>query len=309
MRHCPFCSTSAVPQRLGSARLKPRVKTISGLAAQVDEAQLDRLFAALAHGGRRAVLAAICRGVVTGAALVDKLKRREHDVAKQLGVLSRAGLVVGRRERRWVRLLPEADVVRAATAWVATLRASEPPPVRRYGDTDERNQLARALRNSGRRRMLTHLCGPGIHTQAAVGKACGLPQALASRGLMKLSAVGLASSERAGRAKRYAAGFEAVEGLWEWLNKIETALIEGRPIAQSVELAEPVSTTRVAATSSPDAGAHADGEPEPDDAADEAQSEAPSPRPVEADVPEIGDAPGREDASASSPDPSEDSGS
>lgn len=86
------------------------------------ERQLDLVFAALADGTRRAILARLAEGEATLNELADPFEMSLQAVSKHLKVLERAGLISRRRDaqRRPCRI--ELAPLDGATSWIAENR-------------------------------------------------------------------------------------------------------------------------------------------------------------------------------------------
>jgi DNA-binding transcriptional ArsR family regulator len=84
--------------------------------------QADQVLSALADPTRRQLLAELAaRGSATATTLARQLPITRQAVVKHLTVLSRAGLVTGRREGREVRYAPQPEGLAATAQWLAAL--------------------------------------------------------------------------------------------------------------------------------------------------------------------------------------------
>lgn len=82
------------------------------------------ILAALADPTRRQLLAELAtRGAATATALAEQLPITRQAVVKHLAVLSRAGLVAGRREGREVRYVARPEGLATTARWMAGLAA------------------------------------------------------------------------------------------------------------------------------------------------------------------------------------------
>jgi DNA-binding transcriptional ArsR family regulator len=103
----------------------------------------DAVFAALADPTRRSILRAVAeRGPVTATALSDELPISRQAVAKHLGLLRHAGLVVADRAGRETRFVAVAAPLDDLAAWAEQTS-------RRWDD-----RLARLRERLGERRAL-----------------------------------------------------------------------------------------------------------------------------------------------------------
>ena len=218
-----------------------RKKTIKRVARAeaVESDLLDAFFAALADADRNELLSTICDGVVTGAALSDKLDWRRDETSRQARILRDGGLIEAQREGEWKRFVPQLAGVEAAKAWAVALRASEPVRIKRPQTRLERFQRARVLANRGRRGLFTQVRVGEAVRQSELARACGLSQPQASRGLGRLVECGLVAVEHEGRLTRYSVCFDAIESVWAWFASAERKLTEGRVVAKAVKLPEP----------------------------------------------------------------------
>jgi DNA-binding transcriptional ArsR family regulator len=87
------------------------------------DSNLDAVFAAMADGTRREILARLARGEATVMELAEPFAMTQPAVSQHLKVLEAAGLVVGRVDgaRRPRRLAPAG--IDAMERWLAMLRA------------------------------------------------------------------------------------------------------------------------------------------------------------------------------------------
>ena len=84
----------------------------------------DRVFTALADPTRREVLRLVSeRGPASATTLERELPVSRQAVVKHLVVLSRAGLVAGRREGQQVRYTLVPEPLDEAAAWIAAIGA------------------------------------------------------------------------------------------------------------------------------------------------------------------------------------------
>ena len=88
------------------------------------EPSVDAVFAALADGTRRSLLAEVARrGEVTPTELASGVPVSRQAVAKHLGVLAGAGLVDARREGRETRYRPTPQPLGDAIGWMVDVGA------------------------------------------------------------------------------------------------------------------------------------------------------------------------------------------
>ena len=84
----------------------------------------DAVFSALADPTRRQVLGLVAqRGPASATTLVRELPVSRQAIAKHLGALSRAGLVVGERQGQEVRYALVPAPLEDAAAWLAEIEA------------------------------------------------------------------------------------------------------------------------------------------------------------------------------------------
>jgi DNA-binding transcriptional ArsR family regulator len=86
-------------------------------------ARLDRTFAALADGTRRAILGRLAMGEATVGELAEPFRVSRPAISKHLRVLERAGLVRRTRDGRISRCVLNARPMRDAADWVDRYRA------------------------------------------------------------------------------------------------------------------------------------------------------------------------------------------
>ena len=86
-------------------------------------ARLDRTFAALADGTRRAILGRLAIGEATVGELAEPFRVSRPAISKHLRVLERAGLVRRTRDGRISRCVLNARPMRDAADWVDDYRA------------------------------------------------------------------------------------------------------------------------------------------------------------------------------------------
>jgi DNA-binding transcriptional ArsR family regulator len=92
--------------------------------ARAPGGQADEILSALADPTRRQLLAELAaHGTATATGLARQLPITRQAVVKHLMVLSRAGLVTGRREGREVRYAPQPEGLIATAQWLAGLAA------------------------------------------------------------------------------------------------------------------------------------------------------------------------------------------
>lgn len=86
-------------------------------------AQLDRVYGAIADPTRRAILTVLARGEVNVGSLAGRFPISFNGVSKHVKVLERAGLVERsvRGREHWLRLEPEP--LQEAARWLAHYRA------------------------------------------------------------------------------------------------------------------------------------------------------------------------------------------
>lgn len=85
-------------------------------------AVLDRTFAALADGTRRAILARLAEGEATVTALAAPFDMTMPAVSKHLKVLEQAGLVSRGRDRQWRPARLDPRPLRAVADWAEQYR-------------------------------------------------------------------------------------------------------------------------------------------------------------------------------------------
>jgi DNA-binding transcriptional ArsR family regulator len=86
----------------------------------LDDAELDRAFAALADPTRRAILARLAQGDAAVLELAEPFAMSQPAVSKHLAVLESAGLVSRRREGRTRPCHLEPDRLRSLSEWVGS---------------------------------------------------------------------------------------------------------------------------------------------------------------------------------------------
>ena len=92
-------------------------KRIDG--AGIDGPQVDAVFAALGDGTRRELLRAVADlGPTTATRLAADREISRQAVAKHLGVLDRAGLVVAERQGRETQYRAHPAALRCAVDWI-----------------------------------------------------------------------------------------------------------------------------------------------------------------------------------------------
>ena len=199
--------------------------------------RLDAFFRAFSEEDGGKLVAAICRGAVTGADLARELNWTRDKVSRRTDDLQTGGIVEKRRDGRWVRTTPQLEGVEAAQAWMAGLRSDTPPSPRT--SPQERYKLAPLFADEGRRSLLSAMhAAPGA-TQAELIRACGLSQPVASRGLTRLVDGGLADRVRVDGRARYTLRAKAVESFFAWLVDAREKLARGRKTAGDVVLPAP----------------------------------------------------------------------
>lgn len=88
------------------------------------DAEPGEILSALADATRRQLLAQLATGgPATATALAEQLPITRQAVVKHLAVLSRAGLVAGRREGREVRYVARPQGLATTARWMAGLAA------------------------------------------------------------------------------------------------------------------------------------------------------------------------------------------
>src|SRR5262249_28632652 len=88
----------------------------------MQDAQLDRVFSALADPTRRAILARLARGEATVNQIADPIPMSLPSVSKHLKVLEHAGLISRGREAQWRPCKLEAKALKAVDDWVSLYR-------------------------------------------------------------------------------------------------------------------------------------------------------------------------------------------
>lgn len=89
---------------------------------KMHDAQLDRVFAALADPTRRAILARLANGEATVNEIAEPIPMSLPSVSKHLKVLERAGLISRGREAQWRPCRLEAQAFKAVDDWVERYR-------------------------------------------------------------------------------------------------------------------------------------------------------------------------------------------
>jgi DNA-binding transcriptional ArsR family regulator len=98
--------------------VSPRAEPPAPGAAAPNGEPADELFAALADPTRRSILRAVAEhGPITATALAGELPITRQAVAKHLGVLRHAGLVVGDRAGRETRFVADVAPLGELAAW------------------------------------------------------------------------------------------------------------------------------------------------------------------------------------------------
>ena len=103
------------PERIGTEGIQgARVEGVP-----VDGARVDAVFAALGDGTRRDLLRAVADlGPTTATRLAADRDISRQAVAKHLGVLDRAGLVVAERQGRETQYRADPAAMRCAVDWI-----------------------------------------------------------------------------------------------------------------------------------------------------------------------------------------------
>src|SRR5262245_12687118 len=81
-------------------------------------AQLDMIFAALAHPARRAMLARLSKGEATVSELAEPLDMSLPAVTKHLKVMERAKLISRSKNAQWRPCRLEAAPLKTASGWI-----------------------------------------------------------------------------------------------------------------------------------------------------------------------------------------------
>jgi DNA-binding transcriptional ArsR family regulator len=87
---------------------------------RLDSSRLDRVFSALAHPTRRAVLARLSRGEATAGELAAPFRISLPAMTRHLHVLEDAGLLARQVDGRIHRLRLMVDPIQDAALWMAT---------------------------------------------------------------------------------------------------------------------------------------------------------------------------------------------
>lgn len=91
------------------------------MSGDADDTTADLVFTALGDGTRRELLRAVAQhGPTTATQLAADREISRQAVAKHLGVLDRAGLVVSERQGRETRYRAEPAPLRSAVDWIET---------------------------------------------------------------------------------------------------------------------------------------------------------------------------------------------
>jgi len=85
-------------------------------------AQLDAIFAALAHPARRAMLARLALGPASVTELGAPLEMSQPAVSKNLKVLEQAGLIARGRDAQWRPCSLRPEALALADEWMETFR-------------------------------------------------------------------------------------------------------------------------------------------------------------------------------------------
>jgi DNA-binding transcriptional ArsR family regulator len=88
----------------------------------MQEAQLDRVFAALADPTRRAILARLSRGEATVNEIAAPIPMSLPSVSKHLKVLEKAGLISRGRDAQWRPCRLEPKAFKAVDHWLERYR-------------------------------------------------------------------------------------------------------------------------------------------------------------------------------------------
>lgn len=100
----------------------------------MDEAQLDRVFAALADPTRRAILARLSSGEATVNDIAAPFPMSLPSVSKHLKVLEQAGLISRGRDAQWRPCRLEPAAFKAVDDWVERYRRHWEESFDRMGD-------------------------------------------------------------------------------------------------------------------------------------------------------------------------------
>ncbi len=196
-----------------------------------DIRQLDGVFAVFADEDDCRIASAVCEGVVTGGDLADKLGWPRDKVSRRLIRLAQAGVVEKRQAGPYVRATPIVAGLVSAQAWLKALRVGPASRDRAEADPQLQRRRCEALADPARRSLVEHIVASPGATQAELFHACGLPQAVASRGVARLRTVGLVEVRPASAPALYVVGATAVEELWAWSERAKAKLAAGRVTA------------------------------------------------------------------------------
>ena len=83
---------------------------------------LSRIFAALAHPARRAILARLATGEASVGELSQPFRMSQPAISKHLKVLEQAGLIAKSREAQWRLCRLEAAPLREIATWMEPYR-------------------------------------------------------------------------------------------------------------------------------------------------------------------------------------------
>ena len=86
------------------------------------EEHLDRVFSALAHPARRAILGQLSAGEATVGDLAGRSSLQQPAISKHLATLERAGLVHRSRDAQWKRCRLTAEPLKEAFVWLGDYR-------------------------------------------------------------------------------------------------------------------------------------------------------------------------------------------
>ncbi len=89
---------------------------------EMQDAQLDRVFAALADPTRRAILARLAKGESTVNDIAAPIPMSLPSVSKHLKVLEHAGLISRGREAQWRPCKLEPKALKAVDDWIERYR-------------------------------------------------------------------------------------------------------------------------------------------------------------------------------------------
>jgi DNA-binding transcriptional ArsR family regulator len=114
--------------------------------------QLDRTFAALADGTRRAILARLAQGEASVTELGEPFAMSLPAISKHLKVLERAGLITRGRDRQWRPARLQAEPLKDVAEWTERYRRFWEESYDRLDEYLDELQARRKGEGDGRKR-------------------------------------------------------------------------------------------------------------------------------------------------------------